>query len=109
VQDVVLGVDRDQADDHPAVADDEAHDRDQQVDDAEHQREGPAGGVGPDEGQCQRPRRDVDDVVPGVDVEDPQDRLALDLVARGEARAVEEADDAAGHQAEADDQRVDLC
>ena len=107
VEDVVLGVDRDDAEDRVAVADDEAPGRDDQVHDAQRQRVA-AGrvGAGPEGQQAEDAGQDVHDVVPAVDVEDPEHRVPHALVA-GELGVVEEADDSGDHEDRADDARVE--
>src|SRR5215212_300368 len=86
VEDVVLGVDRDEAEDRLVVADDEAPDRDDDVDGAEGEGVGPRGACSGGEGeQAEGAAGDVDEVVPGVDVEDAEHRVDVARAAEGSA------------------------
>src|SRR3954468_9354791 len=92
VQEVVLGVHRDDAEQVAAVAGDEAPYGDRHIHGAEPDRVSPRVCVGAGHGQADQAGRDVNDVVPAVHVEDPQH--AVDLAGIAEVGRVEEPDDA---------------
>jgi len=92
MQDVVLRVDRDESEDRVAVAVDEADDGHEDVDGAQSERVLASGvGTGAERKQAEPPCQQVDDVVPGIDVEDAED--GVDVARSAERRGVEEADD----------------
>src|SRR5919202_5813002 len=108
MQDVVGGVDRNDAEDRVATADDEAPDGDNDVHGAQTEGVGPGGiahGKQPECAGCQ-----VDDVVPAVDREDAEHLdarvIAEHVVARTEMGVVEEPDNARDYEHSADDYRV---
>ena len=70
--------------------------RDQDVEEAERQRVGPRGVAGGR--QADETGGDVEEVVPAVDVEDPEHGVGPDVVAGLEAGLVEESDDPCDHQ-----------
>ena len=102
VQEVVLGVDRKQPEEH-VVARCEAPDRHHEVDGAEAERKCAGAGGCARQGQPDRARCDVDEVVPAVDLEDDQ-LITLDVGAEvAEARVDEEAEDPGKEQRRPED------
>ncbi len=109
VQEVVLGVDRNHVEERAeAVLDlEKPPDRDQDVREPDDEGVGPRRVAG--SRQTHQAGRDVNEVVPAVDVEHPEHRVGAQVVARSEAGLVEEADDSGDDQGAADERRVQPC
>ena len=90
VEQVVAGVDRQEAEDRLAAADRESPEGEADVEGAEPERVAARGVVGGE--QAEHAGEDVQDVVPAVDGKGAED--LLDLAGRAKRGAVEEADDA---------------
>src|SRR5919204_5929743 len=110
MEDVVGGVDGHDAGDRVAASDDEFPDRDADVHDPEKRRVLP--GEVADGEQPEDPGRQVDDVVPAIDRQDPEDLdgrvVPEDVTAGAEVRVVEEADDPGDREHGAHDAAVEL-
>src|ERR1044072_4593217 len=106
VEDVVLAVDRDEAEDGLAATDDEAPDRDNDVDGAEREGVGARRTWAGSEGkQAQDTAEQVNQVVPRVHIEHPDDRVHGAWAA--ERGAVEDPDNPCNRQRPSDQDGVE--
>jgi hypothetical protein len=106
VEDVVLHVHRDDAED--AVTVDEPDDRDESVDSAERECGKPRGCALRRQREQGDARRDVDEVVGAVDLEDADQLVAVDALAGVERGVEREAEQTDEQQRRPEDQAVPL-